>query len=86
MRHETLLSPTQSLHEATDTPGELRVHLDTETPGYDTFLADIDSKGKRPVVSGFLWKPHARKNRLEVRPRNTAGRGGVPSLIVLDYQ
>ena len=70
--------------EATDTAGELRVHLDTETPGFDTFLADIDGTGAKPVRSGFVWKLHAGKNRLDVRPRNAAGRAGIASRVVIE--
>jgi len=70
--------------EATGTPGELRVHLDTQTPGFDTFVADLDGAGPKPVPSGFIWKLHAGKNRLEVRPRNIAGREGIPSRVVLE--
>jgi hypothetical protein len=70
--------------EATATPGELRVHLDTQTPGFDTFLADIDGAGAKPVRSGFVWKLHAGENRLEVCPRNVAGRSGVASRVVLE--
>ncbi len=70
--------------EATATPGEIRVHLDTHTPGFATFLADIDGKGKQPVTSGFLWKLHSGTNRLEVWPRNDAGREGIVSRVVLD--
>src|SRR5688500_16803144 len=62
---------------AAETPGEVRVHLDTQTPGFDTFLADIDGSGPKPVASGFVWRLHPGKNRLEVRPRNTAKREGV---------
>jgi hypothetical protein len=69
--------------EATATPGDLRVHLDTETPGFDTFLATLDGKPARPVASGFVWKLHAGKNTLEVQPRNVAGREGIPSRVVI---
>jgi hypothetical protein len=71
--------------EATDLPGELRVHLDTQTPGFDTFVASLDEKAPQPVSSGFLWKLHAGKNRLEVRPRNILGRQGIASWVVLEY-
>jgi len=70
--------------EATATPGELRVHLDTETPGFDTFLADIDGAGPRPVSTGFLWKLQPGKNHLEVWTRNIAGRTGPASRVVIE--
>ena len=69
---------------ATDRTGELRVQLNTETPGFDTFLADIDGKEWRKVGTEFIWDLHSGKNRLEVRPRNTAGREGIVSKIVID--
>ena len=81
---EWTLNQARCTLEATATPGELRVHLDTETPGFDTFLADIDGAGSKPVTSGFLWKLHAGANRLEVWPRNRAGRDGIPSRIVIE--
>lgn len=81
---EWTLNQTRFELEATSTAGELRVHLETETPGFDTFLADIDGGGWQPVKSGFVWKLRAGKNRLEVRTRNSAGREGIISRVVLD--
>jgi hypothetical protein len=72
--------------EATDTPGAIRVHLDTETPGFETFLAEVDGQGKKAVASGFVWKLHAGKNRLEVLPRNKGSREGIASQVVLEYR
>ena len=72
--------------EATDTAGEVRVHLDTQTPGFDTFVAEIDDSGIRPVRSGFVWKLRSGVNRLRVRPRNIAAGQGIASWVVLDYQ
>jgi hypothetical protein len=71
--------------EATDTPGEMQVRLDTETPGFDTFLAAIDGKEKQPVASSYLWRLRPGTNRLEVGPRNKAGREGITSRVVLEY-
>ena len=65
--------------------GIFRVHLDTETPSFETFLAEIDAGEKKSVVSGFTWKLHPGKNQLRVRPRNVAGREGIPSSITLEY-
>ena len=64
--------------------GEFRVHMDTETPGFETFLADIDGAGKHPVTSGFLWTLGEGRNRLEVWSRNCAGREGPSSAVVLE--
>lgn len=71
--------------EASEKAGELRVHLDTQTPSFDTFLAEIDSAGAKPVTSGFVWKLRSGKNTLEVRPRNSAGREGITSRIVIEF-
>ncbi|MCE9533801.1 MAG: transglutaminase-like domain-containing protein [Planctomycetes bacterium] len=70
--------------EATATENELRVHLETQTPGFATFLANIDGAGLKPVETGFIWKLKAGNNRLEVHPRNTAGRDGIVSRVVID--
>jgi hypothetical protein len=70
--------------EATEEPGTLRVHLDTETPGFDSFVAAINRGKPAPVASGFLWKLQPGTNRLDVRARNTAGREGPASWIVLN--
>ena len=72
--------------EPGDKSGDLRVHLDTETPSFESFLAEIDAGEKKPVVSGFTWTLHPGKNSLRVRPRNVAGREGIPSWIAFDYQ
>jgi len=66
-------------------PGTVRVHLDTETPSFETFLAEIDGGGKQSVASGFMWMLHPGKNEMRVRPRNVAGREGIPSWIALEY-
>jgi hypothetical protein len=70
--------------EPGSTPGEFLVHLDTETPGLDTFLAEIDGGEKSPVAAVFPWKLHAGRNRLKVWPRNNGGRDGIASWIDLE--
>jgi len=65
--------------------GAFRVHLDTETPSFDTFLMEIDGGEKKTVSSGFTWTLHPGKNHLRIRPRNVLGREGIPSWIVLQY-
>ena len=70
--------------EPTSTPGELMVHLDTETPGFATFLAEIDGGEKSAVSPIFPWKLHAGRNRLKVWPRNNAGRDGIASWIDIE--
>ena len=64
-------------------PDEFLVHLNTETPGFETFVASIDGAEPRPVRSGFRWTLHAGTNRLHVRSRNLAGREGPPSVHVI---
>ena len=72
--------------EPDNNPGVFRVHLDTETPSFDTFLAELDGGPKAPVVSGFAWKLHPGRNSLRVKPRNVCGRDGIASWIELEYQ
>ncbi|MEX0819061.1 MAG: transglutaminase-like domain-containing protein [Pirellulaceae bacterium] len=72
--------------EATSTPGELRVHLDTHTPGLEAFVVQIDDQETRDEQAVFLWKLHKGRNRLEVKTRNIAGREGPASWIVLDNE
>ena len=69
---------------ATSIPGELRVHLETQTPGFDKFLARLDEASAEPVVSDFLWKLRPGRNQLSVWPRNIAGREGIPSRIAIE--
>ena len=40
---------------------------------------------KKSVGSGFTWTLHPGNNQLRVRPRNVAGREGIPSWIALEY-
>jgi hypothetical protein len=82
---EWTLNQARYTLEATATPGELRVHLDTETPGFDTFLADVDGKGPKPVASGFTWKLRPGANRLEILPRNAARRPGIASRVAINH-
>jgi hypothetical protein len=81
---EWTLDQAHYVLEAGRAPGELRVHLDTETPGFETFVAEIDGAGPRPVGAVFPWKLHPGRNRLKAWPRNDAGRDGVASWIELD--
>ena len=81
---EWTLNQARYTLEASSPPGELRVHLETQTPGFDAFLADIDGTGPQKVRSGFTWKLHAGNNRLEVWPRNIAGREGVASSVAIE--
>jgi hypothetical protein len=64
--------------EPSPTAGELRVHLDTDTPGFREFLATIDGQDQ-PIETGHIWKLRPGKNRLEVHARNRVGRDGPKS-------
>jgi transglutaminase-like putative cysteine protease len=67
-------------------PGELRVHLDTETPGFAAYLVSLDGAAPRPLSSGFPWTLRKGKNAIEVRTRNTAGRQGPPARIEIELR
>jgi len=82
---EWTLNQAHFVLESMEKPGTLRVHLDTETPSFESFLAEIDGGEKKPVSSGFTWALHRGKNRLQVRPRNVARREGIASWISLEY-
>jgi hypothetical protein len=81
---EWTLNQAHYVLEPTSRRGEFLVHLDTETPGFDTFLAEIDTDEKAPVSTVFPWKLHPGRNRLKVWPRNNAGRDGIASWIELE--
>ncbi len=70
---------------AGETPGELQIDFDTQTPGFDTFLVAVDNGNPKPAATGFRWKLHAGKNHLKVWPRNIQAREGIPSEVVLDF-
>ena len=81
---EWTLNQAHFVLEPTATAGEFLVHLDTETPGFDTFLTEIDGGAESPVTAVFTWKLHAGRNRLKIWPRNNAGRDGIASWIDLE--
>ena len=80
------LNQTRFALEATETPGELLVHLDTETPGFQKFMATIDNEPPRPVKSGFEWRLRSGSNVLSVRSINSAGREGSPGSIAIELK
>ncbi|MGE0606860.1 MAG: hypothetical protein AB7O62_07020 [Pirellulales bacterium] len=69
--------------EFLEAAGEIRVHLETETPGFAGYWAEIDGADPQPVTTAFVWSLHAGQNRLQVHARNSAGRHGPASKIVL---
>ncbi|HZR18634.1 MAG TPA: transglutaminase domain-containing protein [Verrucomicrobiae bacterium] len=82
---EWTLNQAHYVLEPTGQPGSLRVHLDTETPSFEIFLAEIDGGEKKPVGSDFTWTLHPGKNELRVVPRNVVGREGISSWITMEY-
>lgn len=70
---EWSLNETEVQLTATKTPGELQVDLETNTPGFAGYEAEIDGAAPAPVKTGFTWKLHAGENRLVVRARNETG-------------
>jgi hypothetical protein len=82
---EWTLNQAHYVLEPAKVPGVFRVHLDTETPSFESYLAQIDSTEKKTVGSGFTWALHPGKNQLRVWPRNVAGKEGIPSWITLEY-
>ncbi len=76
------LNPAHLTLSETETPGNLRVDADTETPFFQTFLVRIDEGDwtENPAMS-FTWPLHEGLNTLAVRARNTAGVAGPPSEI-----
>jgi hypothetical protein len=81
---EWTLDQAHIVLEPTSTAGRFLVHLDTETPGFETFMAKVDGEAKSPVAAIFPWNLHAGNNRLKVWPRNDAGRDGIASWIDLE--
>jgi hypothetical protein len=81
---EWTLNETAVTLEAGTARGELRVHLETVTPGFDTFLASVDGGERRPAKTGFVWTLRPGRNTLETLSRNVAGREGIASRIVLE--
>ena len=65
-------------------PGELRVHLESVTPGFETFVVALDEGPPKPSDGSFTWKLRRGRNTLEARSRNSAGREGPPSRVVLE--
>jgi hypothetical protein len=70
--------------EPTSTPGEVRVHLDSNTTGLESYVATIDDGDARQVDGVFTWKLREGKNRLRIAPRNIAGREGIESWVELE--
>lgn len=71
--------------EATETPGEVRVHVDAAMPNFAKLLAATDDRAPGEVSSMFTWQLHDGANALSVIPQNKSGRNGVASTIRLQH-
>lgn len=83
---EWTLNQAELILEATSEPGRLRVHIDTNTPGFQTFQVASDGRLSEQSGSVFEWTLAAGQHSLNVAPRNAAGRAGVSSSLTLDYR
>lgn len=81
---EWTLNQAHFVLEPLATAGKMRVYLDTVSPGFAQYIARIDGKSPAPVDAIFTWELHPGHNRLEVWPKNDAGRDGIASWIELD--
>lgn len=79
------LNQAQLVLEATERPGELRVHVDTETPGLSGIFAAFQEQSPAAVVTPFTWSLVRGENRLRAFTRNDGGRDGAVSSIVLRW-
>ncbi len=68
------LNQTELTLSETETPGVLRVDVDTETPCFETFVIQID-EGElfENPESPFVWELHEGINTLRMRARNNVG-------------
>jgi len=66
--------------------GTLGVRMVTFTPGFDTFLVNVDGKGWVESPAAFTWELHPGLNRLEMRSRSKSRRCGIISHLVVNYQ
>jgi len=81
---EWTLNGAHLVLEPTATAGEVRVHIDSDTPGLDHYLATIDHGSPKPVESLFTWKLHPGRNLLRIVPKNKGGREGIASWIEVE--
>jgi len=79
------LNQAQLALEATDQPGMLDVHIDTETPGLAEFVITANGQETTQTENRFQWNLKRGTNTLSVAPRNNAGRLGIASAIELSY-
>ena len=69
--------------EATSTPGEVKIHLDSQTPGWETYLTRWNDGSEEESGSVLVKKLGPGPNRLEVVPRNIRGQLGSKTFVEL---
>ena len=78
------LNQTRYTVETTDEVQRLRVHLETETPGFTTFEVCFNRAEWKEEAAQFDWNLHQGLNVLEVRSRNSAGMTGIVSTLSVE--
>jgi len=68
-----------------DEAGAVAVQMGTVTPGFETFLANIDDQGWTPSAATVVWRLHEGRNRLQMRVRNVLGVEGPVSCMEIQY-
>jgi len=61
------------------------VRMGTVTPGFETFLVNIDDAGWWPSGATLRWRLHEGLNRLRMRVRNVLGVEGPVSRLEIQY-
>ena len=76
------LNQSEMTVSETDSPGVLRVDIDTLTPNFDSFVIRYEEGGWSEISgSQFDWTLHEGLNTLSVRARNEAGVLGPVSSV-----
>ena len=78
------LNQTRYTVENTDEAQRLRVHLETETPGFTTFEVCFNRGEWQEEAAQFDWNLQQGLNVLEVRSRNSAGMMGIVSTLSVE--
>lgn len=77
------LNQTQIFFNATQSPDELNVTLDTVTPNFDKFLVRMNDAEWKEPGSEFTWKLHSGENTISVKSVNKFKRDGIVSKIII---
>ncbi len=78
------LNQTRFTLERDEDPGMLRVHLETDTPNFASYLASVDTGAWEGRSDTFGWPLHEGLNTLRVRSRNSAGAEGIISAVTVE--